>query len=567
MSKRCLDFAKEPTGIYGLAIPTGGGKTLASLRFALEHTRIHEKERIIYVTPFTTIIEQNAQVVRDILKEDRYILEHHSNILQEEIVDQKNKQNQGGLEERREREEVSMKDNWEAPIIFTTMVQFLDVIYSRGTRNPRRFHQLYHAVIIFDEVQGLPVHCTYLFNEAINYLKNFAQTTSILCTATQPALNNLDKKLQKDKDILEKSELQKIEAAFERVEIIDKTTQSAWNIKDTVSLIEEILQERNNLLVILNTKKAVLELYQLLAEQSSEEIELYHLSTAMCPAHRKQILKEINVKLNAKNQQRKLVCITTQLIEAGIDISFEAVIRSSAGLDSIAQAAGRCNRNGEQPNKQPVYIIRLEKKLEDLKYLKEIKAGKEITLKMLENLRMDSNLYSGKLLSFEAQNTYFKQFYKHSDIEPNLKYPAAKNSLELFSLLGKNENTIYQYKNKYGKEQFPDLLLHNSTKTIGKYFNVIDTPTTAVLVPYEEGKDIIQRLNGDELALNELGPLLKKAQQYIVNLFSYEIEDLQKNGYIRPLYHGEIFALCERAYSNVFGIDKTGSVANQTIVL
>nr|WP_278842487.1 helicase-related protein [Melissococcus plutonius] len=126
-------------------------------------------------------------------------------------------------------------------------------------------------------------------------------------------------------------------------------------------MIEEILQERNNLLVILNTKKAVLELYQLLAEQSSEEIELYHLSTAMCPAHRKQILKEINVKLNAKNQQRKLVCITTQLIEAGIDISFEAVIRSSAGLDSIAQAAGRCNRNGEQPNKQPVYIIRLEK--------------------------------------------------------------------------------------------------------------------------------------------------------------------------------------------------------------
>ncbi|BAK22114.1 hypothetical protein [Melissococcus plutonius] len=202
-----------------------------------------------------------------------------------------------------------------------------------------------------------------------------------------------------------------------------------------------------------------------------------------------------------------------------------------------------------------------------MKYLKEIKAGKEITLKMLENLRMDSNLYSGKLLSFEAQNTYFKQFYKHSDIEPNLKYPTAKNSLELFSLLGKNENTIYQYKNKYGKEQFPDLLLHNSTKTIGKYFNVIDTPTTAVLVPYEEGKDIIQRLNGDELALNELGPLLKKAQQYIVNLFSYEIEDLQKNGYIRPLYHGEIFALCECAYSNVFGIDKTGSVANQMIVL
>ncbi|MBP2100602.1 CRISPR-associated helicase/endonuclease Cas3 [Enterococcus rivorum] len=542
MSNQCKAFAERETGIYTLSIPTGGGKTLASLRFGLNHALKHKKERIIYVVPFTTIIEQNAETVREILKDEENILEHHSNVFTEEDSKEKVEERELIRQEELEQKQALMKDNWESPIIFTTMVQFLNAIYSRGTRNPRRFHNLTNAVIIFDEAQGVPTNCTYLFNEIVNFLKRYGQTTSVLCTATQPSLESVGRKLAKDADGEMVSNLAEVEQSFKRVEILDRTKKTTWTIEELAGFSQEILQEKDNLLIILNTKKAVRELYQYFKNNPLEKVELYHLSTSMCAKHRKELLDNMRGKLKVEQPETKLVCVTTQLIEAGVDISFQSVIRSVAGLDSIAQAAGRCNRNGEN-EQQPVYLINLSPKAENLTHLPEISQGKEITMEILKECNQE-------LLSYPLQKRYFENYYEK--FESQLRYPVKKTRLNLFSLLGEGKEGLNHYKNAHGK--LPQLVFHSSPKTVGKYFQVIDSPTTSVLVPYEKGKELIAKINGN-MALEEYGYIMKKTQQYMVNLFQHEINQLQKNGVIYPLLNGEVLALTENAYDKYFGVD------------
>ncbi|OJG92130.1 CRISPR-associated helicase cas3 [Enterococcus silesiacus] len=552
MSEQCKNFAERKTGIYTLSIPTGGGKTLASLRFALNHAIKHGKERIIYVVPFTTIIEQNAATVREILKDEVNILEHHSNIFtdQEETKERQSEESEAE-KEALEQKQALMKDNWESPVIFTTMVQFLNTIYSRGTRNPRRFHNLTNAVIIFDEAQGVPTNCTHLFNESLNFLKNYGTTTSVLCTATQPSLENVGRALAKESDGEMVSNLSEVESKFKRVEVIDRTTDEAWTLEELAEFSEEILAEKENLLIILNTKKAVRSLYQYLENKQLENIELYHLSTSMCAKHRKNLLDELREKL--KRNDTKLICITTQLIEAGVDISFQSVIRSVAGLDSIAQAAGRCNRHGEI-KQQPVYLINLSADLENLTHLPEIKQGQEITLDILKE---SSELEQKELLSHDVQKRYFDRYY--DCFKDELNYPVKRTSLNLFSLLGEGANALEHYKRTHGSA--PLLAFRSSPKTVGKYFQVIDSPTTSVLVPYKKGNDLIADLNG-ELRPEEYAPTLKKAQQYMVNVFQHELMELQKTGSIYPLLNGDILALTSNAYDLKFGIDLEAEAAS-----
>ncbi|MFC0232694.1 CRISPR-associated helicase Cas3' [Vagococcus entomophilus] len=324
MSDQCKAFSQKKTGIYTLSIPTGGGKTLASLRFGLNHAIKHERERIIYVVPFTTIIEQNATTAREILRDEENILEHYSNVFKEQEKEVESSYEQ----EDSEYKQALLKDNWEAPVIFTTMVQFLNTIYSKGTRNPRRFHNLINAVIIFDEVQGIPINCIYLFNECLNFLKKYGNTTSVLCTATQPSLEHVGLKLLKDVDGEMITNLIEVESGFKRVEIMDKTKVETWSLEELANFGQNILKEKKSLLIILNTKSAVRKLYQYFTKELLIDVTVYHLSTSMCGRHRKIILDEIRKKLENKEP---ILCITTQLIEAGVDISFQSVIRSIAG--------------------------------------------------------------------------------------------------------------------------------------------------------------------------------------------------------------------------------------------
>jgi len=542
MSDRCDQFAEKPSGIYTLSIPTGGGKTLASLRYGLKHAIKYRKKQVIFIVPYTTIIEQNAEEVRKILKDDGHILEHHSNVIDD--ADDDDEHEDGRITARQKLK--LAKENWGSPIIFTTMVQFLDVFYAKGSRNIRRLHNLCESVIIFDEVQKVPVQCVTLFNHALNFLKTEGRSSLILCTATQPALDFVEHKLGIDPDAEIIDNLDRVIKAFTRVEIIDRATEGTFDTDKLADFVTTRLgDEVRSVLVILNTKSVVKQLYRQLEGTDSP---LYHLSTSMCAAHRNHILWK--VKGHLKNKQT-VVCISTQLIEAGVDVSFDCVIRSLAGLDSIAQAAGRCNRHGEHGIQQ-VYVV--DHAEENLNHLREVKVGKEISKRILIDLKRDPNHHGGNILSTQAMNRYFQEFYK--ELSSSLDYSIPKLGLNMTELLMSNrEHSSYNLAYKHQKGETLPLFIINSYRTAAENFHVIENRTTSVIVPYgEEGRDVIAKLNGDE-TIEGLSRLLKQAQKFTVNLFNYETERLDQNNGLVSLLDGKILALKESAYNEEFGLD------------
>ncbi len=317
--KQISDYCKERSlnkqGIYSLTVPTGGGKTFSSLRFALHHARKHQLDRIIYVIPYTSIIEQNAEAIRKVVEEEGdltpWVLEHHSNL----EPAQQTWQNKISSE------------NWDAPIVLTTMVQFLEVLFSGGTRGARRLHQLTNSVIIFDEIQTLPIKVTHMFCNAINFLSTFTRTTTVLCTATQPLLNELKQSDKGQLFIPPGNELveniPKLFSDLKRVNINNKVRKEGWNLAQVTELVYGEYKEFGNCLVIVNTKEWARNLY-IECRNKLDEKSIFHLSTNLCPRHRKIILYIIKKRLRAG---LPILCISTQLIEAGVDIDFSSVVR------------------------------------------------------------------------------------------------------------------------------------------------------------------------------------------------------------------------------------------------
>ncbi|MFZ7131148.1 MAG: CRISPR-associated helicase Cas3' [Eubacteriales bacterium] len=542
MSEQCDKFAEKPSGIYTLSIPTGGGKTLASLRYALKHGKLFNKNKIIFVVPYTTIIEQNADEIRKVLGDDVNVLEHHSNV----IDDDYDNENDDGVINKRYKLQLA-KDNWDSPIIFTTMVQFLNVFYAKGTRNIRRLHNLSNSIIVFDEVQKVPVKCVSLFNMAINFLKNKCNSSILLCTATQPALDYVEHKLEINTDGEIIQGLGDVVKAFTRVKIIDRASNESFNNEKLKDFIQEKIKEVQSILIILNTRSVVKRLYEILKENNSN-IPIYHLSTNMCGAHRSYILDKVkqHIYLN-----EKVICVSTQLIEAGVDISFKCVIRSLSGLDSIAQAAGRCNRNGESAISN-VYVIDHEE--ENISKLKEIKVGKQISKKILVDMKKDSSEYDGDLLSLKAMEKYFQEFY--STFTSNLNYSIPKLQKNMIDLLTEStrKHNSYYYAFKINKGESLQLIVANSYMTAAENFRVIDNNTTSVIVPYGEGKDIITQFNSSD-RVKDFTRLLQKSQQYTINLWESELSDLDTNkGLVRYL-DGKILALKESSYDMEYGLN------------
>lgn len=541
MSEQCERFSENPTGIYTLSMPTGGGKTLASLRYALKHAITHGKKRIVYVIPYTTIIEQNAEEIRNVLMDDEHILEHHSNVVDD--LDDDDEMEDGRMTTRQKLK--LAKDNWDAPIILTTMVQFLDTFYAKGSRNIRRLHNLCEAVLIFDEVQKVPISCVSLFNHALNFLRFCGNSTIVLCTATQPALDYVEHKLAIDKDSEMISGMDDIMKTFKRVEIVDQAIGQAATTDSLVELVKQRVSLGESVLVILNTKNVVRKLYRKLKSQS---IKVCHLSTLMCPAHRRAVISSLKEQLE---RGERVVCVSTQLIEAGVDISFDCVIRSLAGLDSIAQAAGRCNRHGKN---QIGHVILIDHAEEDLSKLKEIRIGKKITMKILADMRRDSTAYNGDLLSKEAMDYYFRDFY--SEVKLDLDYFVKNERVSMTDLLMSNirENSyVRSFCEKYGT--YPEVMITNSYRTAAEHFKVIDQQTVSVLVPYNDiGKKLIADLNGRR-TIDQFSRLLTEAQQYSVNLYENELKEVQNEGALVSLLNGNILALKEWAYHAESGVD------------
>ncbi|MFQ9629314.1 MAG: CRISPR-associated helicase Cas3' [Enterococcus avium] len=545
MAEACLKAAERETGIYTLSIPTGGGKTLSSMRFALNHAIIQEKRRIIYIIPFSSIIEQNAEVFRKELGDvnNDFILEHHSNL----VIEDDNESDES------ERKQALMQDNWDSPIIVTTMVRFLENIFSGSTRNPRRVHQLLNSVLIFDEIQSLPPKCLSMFNSLINFLKNYGNTTTLLCSATQPTLGKRKLKLQIETDGEIVPNLFGVIQAFERVEIIDKTTFEGWTSEQLKDFAEEVMMQEDNLLMILNTKKAVREVYQLLQES---KFKTFHLSTSMTPNHRSEVLKRIR---DALKYQQKIICVTTPLIEAGVDVSFSCVIRSITGLDSIAQAAGRCNRNGESEGLQPVYLVNPVKQLENIEKMEEIKTKKELTKEILLDRKFNHD--ESSLLHPKFMERFFDKFYDRIERTNESEYLINQGSQSLFPMMQKNSNRKNTYQDQRN-EQVRTCLV-SSTATIAKHFKVIDQIGESVLVEFGEGEDLVADLAGSEEIIFDKR-WYQKAQRNSLNLYQHEFQKLERDGMLE-IYEPGIYVLHAQAYNDDFGLDIQGDSIEASI--
>jgi CRISPR-associated endonuclease/helicase Cas3 len=545
ISDHCRNHAEEVKGIYLLTVPTGGGKTLASLRFALHHAKKHEMDRIIYVIPYTSIIDQNAESVREFLEDrtedgsllNRVVLEHHSNLTPEEETWQQK----------------ILSQDWDAPVVFTTSVQVLEALFGSGTRSTRRMHQLAQSVIIFDEVQTMPVRCVHMFNNAINFLVRNCGSTVVLCTATQPLMDKVDKKkgalrLSRDGEMM--PDVGQLFEKLKRVQVNDDRKPGGWTVSEVADLAVKNLLNTGSTLVIVNTRKAAQELYEECCQRT--QIETHHLSTNMCPAHRLAVLKRIRTCLDI-NDPKPVLCISTQLIEAGVDVDFGAVIRSIAGLDSIAQAAGRCNRNGLRPMGH-VFIVNPD--FEKLDKLKDIRIGKEKAERVLGEYKSDPLAFDNDILGPKAIERYFLYyFYERAAV---MNYPVSNNSLigrddNLLSLLSANSTTVEDYKRN--QQQAPNINFRQSFMTAAKVFQSIDSSTRGIIVPYAEGKSIIAELCS-AFEVEKQYRLLREAQRYSVNVYSNELKILdEKEQAIHEVQRGTgIYYLDEGYYSPVFGL-------------
>ena len=542
ISSDCLKRAVDSQGIYTLTVPTGGGKTLASLRYALHHAQKHNLDRIIYIIPYTSIIDQNAQAVREILGED-WVLEHHSNL----------------EPEKQSWQDKLLCENWDKPIVFTTMVQFLDAWFGGGTRGARHIHPMTNSVLIFDEIQTLPVKCVHLFCNVLNWLTKFGKSTAVLCTATQPLLGELglqnfpeDKRgaitarallrLPENAEIMGKyQDLDKLFADLSRVEIRFNEKSGGWNVEEAGTFLLEQFQTTPSCLFIVNTKKWAQELYQYCQRQNMPSESLFHLSTNQCAAHRKAIFDTINARLKNKEP---VICISTQLIEAGVDISMACVIRALSGLDSIAQAAGRCNRHGEKKGKGQVWVLNLQEQ-DFTRILPDIQAGKTHAERVFRD-------FTGQdILQPAAMERYFEYyFYQRSD---EMSY-SVKNSATGSLLDWLSDNALNPYGEKNNKRSKPLPLLMQSFKSAGRAFQAIDAPIHAVIVPYGEGTELIAKLCG-EWDPKEMHRTLQKAQRYSVNVFPNVWDKLQKENALHETIEGSgIYYLKERHYNDEFGL-------------
>ncbi len=539
ISKRCADFANHNVGVCRLIVPTGGGKTYSSLRFAIKYCKEHHKERIFYIAPFMSILEQNSDVIRGIVGEE-YLLEHHSDAFAN--INDEDELNKYEIQ----------TDQWAMPVIATTMVQYLNTLFCGQMSSVRRMHRLCNSVIIIDEIQSLPVKCVSLFNLAINFITQIGGASVVLCSATQPALENTNYKLILDSNESMTGDYTEDFQAFSRNKILPELTKSGYTFEEAAAYCLDKFYKEGNVLFVVNTKKAVAEIYKILVREASKDIKIVHLSTNMCPEHRRDIIKSLKDILNKSTQPDsnknpacpdKVICVTTQLIEAGVDISFPCVIRSLAGMDNIAQAAGRCNRNMEFGQCCNVYLLNLRD--EHLGRLKEIKNAQDVSRQIVNNAGYPD------LLAVRTMTDYFRKLYRsYEDNSKEMDYQSndAGVATTVLSLLSVNQNR-WNMKDHCRSES---RINKQAFKTAGKNFQVIENNTRQVLVYYNaEAKKLISDLDSEQGIYDKM-QILRKAQKYTIQLYEYMLQNLNSKNAVRETKAG-VLVLREEYYDRDMG--------------
>ncbi|MBF7054570.1 CRISPR-associated endonuclease Cas3'' [Halomonas sp. KAO] len=501
--------ASEPPGRFTLTVPTGGGKTLASLTFALEHAIAHGMDRIIYVIPFTSIVEQNAAVFRQALGEhgEAAVLEHHSAF---DANDGASGRDSRSIDKLRRDSE-----NWDAPIIVTTAVQFFESLFAAKTSRCRKLHNIARSVVILDEAQTMPLPLLRPSVAALDELALNYHASVVLCTATQPALAELDEPEHSFKgglrDLKELAPCpQRLYQELERVRVCHIGTL------DDVTLRDQVI-ECDQVLCIVNNRRHARALFESIEDHPGA----FHLTTSMCAVHRRQVLADIRKALKAGSPCR---VVSTSLIEAGVDVDFPLVLRAEAGLDSIAQAAGRCNREGKRvASDSEVRIFATAN--EDWAPPPELKQFAQVTREVLRS-------HGDAPLALDAIDAYFRLLY----------WQQGHDTLDKHDLLGLFE--------RGGLEGLP-------FDTVAQQFRMIENTQQAVIIPFDDtARDAIRRLSHVE----GVGGIARRLQPYTVQVPRRGFEALQHAGAIaavEPAKFGEQFMVLinEDLYDDWLGLN------------
>jgi CRISPR-associated endonuclease/helicase Cas3 len=496
-----ISRAELPPGLFTMTVPTGGGKTLTSLSFALEHAERHGLRRVIYVAPYTSIIEQTAQVFASALGEGD-VLEHHSSFDWDKAADKDSETDADGLKKLRHASE-----NWDAPVVVTTAVQFFESLFAARPGACRKLHNIARSVIVLDEAQTLPLPVLRPCLAALEELTLNYSASVVLCTATQPAWRRMDEALPPDKrecqgfDIGPERELAPepaaLFAALKRVlvEVMAAPVEDAE--------IAGRFGDQPQMLCIVNTRAHAKELFALIAHLSGAR----HLTTLMCAAHRRQVLAEIREDLA---QGRPVRLVATSLIEAGVDVDFAEVWRAETGLDSVAQAAGRCNREGKRQSGRVVVFAPAERNLP--RTMIAFRDAARLPLQMPEPLGL------------EAVQTYFKELYFNRGYE-------ALDALAIDERRGV-------------LPVIKDARLDIPFAAIADAFHLIDDKMRNVIVDWRSGAKAAL----DALRNAPVPPrgTLRKLQQFAVPVPDAMWRTLRANGGIQPVrcdLYGERFML------------------------
>ena len=467
--RQCRDKAALPAGFFSLTVPTGGGKTLSSLAFALNHAQTHGKRRVIYAIPYTSIIEQTADVFRDVFKTlgDEVLIEHHS-------------QADAAGKDETMRSRLAC-ENWDAPLIVTTNVQLFESLFAAKTSRCRKLHNIVGSIIVLDEAQQLPPEFLQPILDALNLLVKHYGVTVVLCTATQPALNSTDyfdksnnlRGLENVREIIDHPD-----ALFEALKRVTVELPADWNTPTPWAETAEKIAAEDCVLAIVSTRKAARELQRLLPPGT------LHLSALMCGAHRKVVIDQIKARLKAKRDGRDLLplrVVSTQLVEAGVDIDFPVVYRALAGLDSIAQAAGRCNREGRLEAQGRVVVF-VPPESPPVGHLRK---AAQACISTLHGQQADP-------LARALFATYFRQFYSTVDLDGKKIVPMLKVEPKT---------------------------LHVRFRSAADAFRLIDDKDSAmIVVRYAEHSEEIEKLLGMLAAEGPARWLMRKLQRYTVSI-------------------------------------------------
>lgn len=553
ISNQCMEASEREPGIYRLNVPTGGGKTLCTLRYSLAHAEKYNKKRIIFIIPLLSVLDQNVKVIKDFVPDESEVLEHHSNVVREREMNG---------------EELDyyeyLADSWNCPIVVSTLVQLLNILFSHQTSAVGRMQALCDSVIVIDEVQSMPKKVTAMFNMAMNFLCQFCNATIVLSSATQPCFEELKWSLHlaKEPDLvrLGREQMQ----VFKRAEVIDCTDQYGMDWETCAGFCNEALMQNDSLLVVCNTKSEARRLFEELKGQAEAfGWDIYHLSTAMCQEHRWRVMERLKESLGkvqhgAGNGDgvclRKVICVSTQLIEAGVDISFASVVRVMAGLDNLAQAAGRCNRSNEYGQVGKVYLIKL--KNENLSMLPEIKKAQDSTRKELDTRKsLDTgDEWEGGLLDEQSIRRFYRYLFKETEKE--IRYPIQDcgRTVYLADLLSNKNDDAEQGVNKSKNATY---VLRQPFKTAGKNFRVFAQDTTDILVPYGDGAQIagqLESMQDEWFDFGKFKEIMGQAKKYTISIYEWQKENLYQAGLLSAVLDGRALVLDEKAYDECFGL-------------